>query len=191
MGNAEITAVKKEIRKLIFQRRKEADPQAIIDDSARIMEQLYETDAYKNASCIYAYMDYNKEVMTRALCERAWADGKQVAVPKVHGKDMIYYILTTFDQLEEGYFHIPEPAYGDVADCEDALMILPGVAFDKNLHRVGYGGGFYDRYLEKHTNHTTCAVAFEFQLVEEAPAEPTDIFPQMLITEKCIYTQDN
>lgn len=190
MEKTEITAKKKEIRKLIFQRRKDADPQAIIDDSAAIMEQLYSTDAYKNASCIYAYMDYNKEVMTRQLCERAWADGKTVAVPKVHGKDMIYYILTTFDQLEDGYFHIPEPAYGEVADCEDALMILPGVGFDRNLHRCGYGGGFYDRYLEKHTKHVTCAVAFEFQIVDEVPAEPTDIFPQMLITEKGIYTQE-
>ncbi|MDO4617024.1 MAG: 5-formyltetrahydrofolate cyclo-ligase [Lachnospiraceae bacterium] len=189
MEKSEIQTLKKEIRKTVFQRRKEADPQKLIEDSAAIMEQLYATDAYKEASCIYAYMDYNKEVMTRSLCERAWADGKQVAVPKVHGKDMIYYILTTFDQLEEGYFHIPEPAWGEEANCEDALMILPGVAFDRNLHRVGYGGGFYDRYLEKHTGHVTCAVAFEFQLVEEAPAEPTDIFPQMLITEKTIYRQ--
>ena len=63
-------------------------------------------------------------------------------------------------------------------------MIMPGVAFDRKNHRVGYGGGFYDRFLEKHPLIRTVAVAFDFQILDQVPTEPTDIFPQIIITEK-------
>ena len=63
-------------------------------------------------------------------------------------------------------------------------MIMPGVAFDRNNHRVGYGGGFYDRFLEKNPQIIRLAVAFDFQILEEVPIEPTDIFPQMIVTER-------
>lgn len=67
-------------------------------------------------------------------------------------------------------------------------MIMPGVAFDNNCHRVGYGGGFYDRYLEKHPKVKRIAAAFEFQILPEVPTEPTDIAPEMIVTEKQIIT---
>ena len=66
-------------------------------------------------------------------------------------------------------------------------MIMPGVAFDRSRRRVGYGGGFYDRYLEAHPHHETIAAAFEFQVLPEVPWEPTDILPQMLVTETGCY----
>ena len=66
---------------------------------------------------------------------------------------------------------------------ETAFLVVPGVAFDINRHRAGYGQGFYDRYLSQHPKHKTVAVAFEFQIVEEVPAEVTDIFPQKVVTE--------
>ena len=100
---------------------------------------------------------------------------------------MIFYKLTDFSQLEPGYFGIPEPARGEIAEWENALMIMPGVAFDKQNHRVGYGGGFYDRYLEKHPALKRIAAAFEFQILPEVPTEPTDISPEIIVTEKqCI-----
>ena len=74
------------------------------------------------------------------------------------------------------------------ANPEDAFLVVPGVAFDENRHRAGYGQGFYDRYLAAHRKHATAAVAFEFQIVEEVPAEPTDIFPDLVITEKRILS---
>ena len=70
---------------------------------------------------------------------------------------------------------------------QEALMIMPGVAFDRQNHRVGYGGGFYDRFLEKHPYITRVAVAFEFQMMSEVPVEPTDISPEIIVTEKEIY----
>ena len=93
------------------------------------------------------------------------------------------------DQLEPGYFEIPEPTTGVPAEDEEAILIVPGVAFDRNRHRAGYGQGFYDRYLEKHPHHKTVAVAFDFQIVDEVPSEPTDICPQMVITESEIYME--
>ena len=126
-------------------------------------------------------------IRDRYIIEAAWNDGKEVAVPKVVGQDMVFYKLTDFAQLEKGYFGIPEPARGEIVQWEEALMIMPGVAFDRQNHRVGYGGGFYDRFLEKHPYITRVAVAFEFQMMSEVPVEPTDISPEIIVTEKEIY----
>ena len=110
-----------------------------------------------------------------------------MAVPKVTGPhEMKYYYLEDFSQLKPGYFQIPEPEDCPEAAEEDAFLIVPGVAFDENRHRAGYGQGFYDRYLAGHRKHKTAAIAFEFQIVEEVPAEPTDIFPEKVITEERI-----
>ena len=97
---------------------------------------------------------------------------------------MVFYKLTDFARLEPGYFGIPEPASGEIVDWPKALMIMPGVAFDRANHRVGYGGGFYDRYLEKHPQLERVAIAFSFQMLPEVPTEPTDICPQIIVTEE-------
>lgn len=177
---------KKDIRKKVFEARKNTSDQQILDWSADICNQVTNHPLYQSADKIYIYVDYNREVKTDGIIKKAWADGKQVAVPKVNGKLMDFYELTDFSQLEEGYFHIPEPATGTIVNWEDALMIMPGVAFDTEHHRVGYGGGFYDRHLEKHTGHSTMAICFEFQVLENLPYEATDIKPSVIVTEKRI-----
>jgi 5-formyltetrahydrofolate cyclo-ligase len=179
---------KKEIRKKIFKARKEHTDAWIRENSLRITEALTQLPEYRNAERIMAYADYNHEVITRYIIEQAWKDGKEVAVPKVFGKDMVFYRLTDFSQLESGYFGIPEPKEdGETVSWEEAMMVMPGVAFDINCNRVGYGGGFYDRFLEKHPYITRVAVAFEFQMMSEVPVEPTDISPEIIVTEKEIY----
>ena len=96
-------------------------------------------------------------------------------------------LLKANEEVEPGYYGIPEPVSGEIVQWEDALMIMPGVAFDRQNHRVGYGGGFYDRYLEKHPRVKRVAAAFEFQLLPQVPTEPTDISPEIVVTEKqCI-----
>ena len=155
---------KKVIRKQVFAARKAHTDQQIDDWSRKIAETVTALPEYSNSRRILAYADYNHEVMTKYIIEAAWNDGKEVAVPKVVGQDMVFYKLTDFAQLEKGYFGIPEPARGEIVQWEEALMIMPGVAFDRQNHRVGYGGGFYDRFLEKHPYITRVAVAFEFQM---------------------------
>ena len=178
---------KKDIRKKVFAKRRETTQEEVMAMSHIICEKVYALPEFQEASCIYAYADYNKEASTRELIQKAWDMGKRVAVPKTHdGHQMTYFYLTSFDQLQPGNFNVPEPVDCEVASEEDALLIVPGVAFDLNRHRVGYGAGFYDRYLEVHNQHPTVAIAFEFQIVEEAPAEETDIFPTKVVTEKRI-----
>lgn len=179
---------KKEIRKKIFKARKEHTDAWIRENSLRITEALTQLPEYRNAERIMAYADYNHEVITRYIIEQAWKDGKEVAVPKVFGKDMVFYRLTDFSQLESGYFRIPEPKEdGETVSWEEAMMVMPGVAFDINCNRVGYGGGFYDRFLEKHPEVCRVAVGFSFQILPEVPTEPTDIRPQVIVTEENIY----
>ena len=179
---------KKVIRKEIFRRRKEADPIAVHKNSEQIWQKLFSLPAFQESDWIYLYIDCKNEVMTDGIIEEAFRLGKKVAAPKVVGEDMIFYQISHPEDLEPGYFGIREPKTDlPVADGEDGLMIMPGVAFDNLRHRVGYGGGFYDRYLSKHTRHFTAALAFEFQMMSEVPVEPTDISPEIIVTEKEIY----
>lgn len=182
---------KKAIRKQIFKARKEHDDVWIRENSRKITERLAQLPEYRNAQRIMAYADYNHEVITRYIIEQAWRDGKEVAVPRVFGKDMVFYKLTDFEQLESGYFGIPEPKEdGETVAWEEAMMIMPGVAFDANCNRVGYGGGFYDRFLKKHPGICRVAVGFSFQILPEVPTEPTDIRPQVIVTEENIYRDE-
>ena len=179
---------KKEIRKKVFAARKQRTDAWVEEMSKAITQRVVALPAFKHADRILAYADYNHEVITRYMIEQAWTDGKEVAVPKVFGKDMIFYKLTDFSQLESGYFGIPEPREdGETVSWEDAMMIMPGVEFDEKCDRVGYGGGFYDRFLEKHPGICRVAVGFSFQILPEVPTEPTDIRPQVVVTEEKIY----
>ena len=175
---------KKDIRKKIFAERKKCTDSQVEQWSRIITQKVTELEVFDKAERILAYADYNHEVMTGYIVEEAWKRGKEVAVPKVSGKDMVFYRLTDFSQLEPGYYGIPEPARGEAVDWEKGLMIMPGVAFDRDNHRVGYGGGFYDRFLEKHPELDTVAVAFDFQILSQVPTEPTDLFPDIIVTEK-------
>ena len=165
---------KKVIRKQVFAARKAHTDQQIDDWSRKIAETVTALPEYSNSRRILAYADYNHEVMTKYIIEAAWNDGKEVAVPKVVGQYMVFYKLTDFAQLEKGYFGIPEPARGEIVQWEEALMIMPGVAFDRENHRVGYGGGFYDRYLAAHP-HPTIALCYDFQLLPHLDAAAHDI----------------
>lgn len=178
---------KQKIRKQIFSLRKEASDEQIAQWSQAIAEKVVHLEEFQKSAYLYAYVDYNREVCTRPIIEAAWKAGKHVAVPKVHGKELVFYEFTDYSQLEPGYFQIPEPARGNVVNWEDALLIMPGVAFDAKKHRVGYGGGFYDRYLEAHPGHFTAALAFPFQMVKAAPYEETDRIPNRVITPEKIY----
>ena len=179
---------KKEIRAEVKKNRREAAPESIHENSNLICEKFLNLPEYEEADCVFAYMDCKNEVETKKVIEQCWKDGKTIAVPKVFGEIMKYYVITSYDDLEDGYFGIREPKHEILQEivCEDGLMILPGVAFDEERHRVGYGGGFYDRYLEAHPNMKKIAFAFEFQMFEKVPFEIFDRQPEKIVTEKRI-----
>ncbi len=176
---------KKAFRKEVKARRAALSKEQVYQMSQRIAERFLALPQYQEASCIYAYMDCKQEVETGRIIRQAWADGKRVAVPRVRGEVMDYHYIDSFSQLEDGYFGIQEPREElPVAKEENALMILPGVAFDEALHRVGYGGGFYDRYQEAYPGLVRIALAFEFQVFPQVPFEEFDKKPMKIITEK-------
>lgn len=144
--------------------------------SVRLGELFVATEQYRNAKTIYGYLPYNQEVRTVPMLEQALKDGKQVAVPKVYGDEMKFIYLTDLSQVEKGYAGIPEPiADGPVADDPTALVLMPGLAFTKNGDRMGYGGGFYDKFLAAERGHPTVALCYAFQIVDELPTEQYDI----------------
>lgn len=176
---------KKDIRKQIFARRKQHNEEQRLLKSRLICSAIMKMPAFQEAECVYAYMDSKGEVCMDDILTACWESGKRIAVPKVFGKDLRFFYIEAYDQVEAGYFDIREPLAGltEAAD-EKALMIVPGVAFDKDRHRCGYGGGFYDRYLSVHKEHLTISPAFGFQIIPMVPAEEFDVFPQMIVTEQ-------
>ena len=167
---------KKELRQQIRQKKRAMTPQQIEDASARLGELFAASEAYKNAKTIYGYLPYNQEVRTVPMLERALREGKRVAVPKVVGDDMQFIYMTDLTQVENGYAGIPEPiADGPVADDPTALVLMPGLAFDPAGHRIGYGGGFYDRFLAAEPNHPTVALCYDFQMLPSLETEEFDI----------------
>lgn len=188
---------KKCLRKQILKMRNEMPRRERIEKSEKIRQKLYRFPNYQEADVILAYVDYQTEVITTPILEKAIADGKEVYCPRVAGMEMDFYRITGIKDLAEGYKGIREPLpeterkYSVLRETEErrVLMLMPGAVFDKDRHRIGYGKGFYDRYLNRTKSEGIflAALAFDAQMVEEIPAEPHDVCPDVIITEKMIY----
>lgn len=164
------------LRRAIREKKRAMTPEDIETASRRLGELFLATQQYQEAKTVYGYLPYNQEVRTVAMLERALKDGKRVAVPKVYGDEMKFIYMTDLSQVEKGYSGIPEPvADGPIADDPTALMLMPGLAFDKHGHRIGYGGGFYDKFLAKEPSHPTVALCYGFQMVDFLETEEFDI----------------
>ena len=167
---------KKQLRSMIREKKRAMTPEQIEKASARLGQRFAQTQEYKNAKTIYGYLPYNQEVRTVPMLEQALRDGKRVAVPKVYGDDMKFIYMTDLSLVEKSDFGIPEPIADEpVADDPTALVLMPGLAFDREGHRIGYGGGFYDRFLAAEPNHPTVALCYEFQMLPELETEEFDI----------------
>ena len=164
------------LRKQIREQKRAMTEAQIVDASARLGALFAECPAYKAAKTIYGYLPYNQEVRTVPMLERALQEGKRVAVPKVYGEEMKFIYISDLSAVEKGYAGIPEPVADEpVADDPTALVLMPGLAFDKEGHRIGYGGGFYDRFLAEEPNHPTVALCYDFQVLPKLETEEFDI----------------
>lgn len=167
---------KQALRKEIRDKKRAMTEAEIVAASQRLAELFVASEAYRQAKTIYGYLPYNQEVRTVPMLQQALADGKRVAVPKCYGDEMRFIYLEDLSQVEKGYCGIPEPIADEpVADDKTALVLMPGLAFDPQGHRMGYGGGFYDKFLEKEPNHPTIALCYEFQMLEHLETEAHDI----------------
>ena len=174
---------KEVIRKRIKAVRNDMDRDDRAQRSKLICRRLSALPEYVNAINICAYISKGNEVDTRLIVERAWADGKHVYVPKVYGQNMEFIEITDYGELTSGNFGILEPVSDEFEEIEDGLMFMPGIAFDYSRNRIGFGGGYYDRYLARHAGLVTVALAYEFQIVDKIDSEPTDIRPHIIVTE--------
>ncbi len=167
---------KKALRREIREKKRAMSPEEIEERSARLGELFVQTEAYRNAKTVYGYLPYNQEVRTVPILERAIRDGKRVAVPKVYGDTMRFLYLDDLTQVEKSDMGIPEPIADEpVADDKTALVLMPGVAFDEAGHRIGYGGGYYDKFLAAEPNHPTVALCYDFQIFAHLDTEEFDI----------------
>ncbi|MBE6974285.1 MAG: 5-formyltetrahydrofolate cyclo-ligase [Ruminococcaceae bacterium] len=167
---------KQTLRKQIREKKRAMTP-AQIEEKSRILGELFvQTEEYRRAVTIYGYLPYNQEVRTVAMLEQALRDGKKVAVPKCYGDEMRFIYMEDLSAVAPGYAGIPEPvADGPVAQDGTALVLMPGLAFDPQGHRIGYGGGFYDRFLAREPGHPTLALCYDFQMLPQLDTEEFDI----------------
>ena len=230
--------VKRQFRATALERRDRLTTAQREDYSGRILKNLTSLLCYQDADAILTYVSFRSEVDTFPLIETALADGKAVFAPKVLGKEMEFYRIFSVNDLVSGYMGILEPMgghsiavwiddwMGQQQNCPhdrlsnvgeaaafletvpSALVCMPGAAFDRTCHRIGYGGGFYDRYLSRLLHQTentdaaaytqtgadmeehpqlkvsTAAMAYGCQIFEEIPWESHDIRPICVVTEK-------
>ena len=163
------------LRQQIRLQKRQMEQAEILEKSQQLCRLFTATDAYRNAKSIYGYMSYNQEVRTLPILEQSLRDGKRVAIPKCYGPEMRFIWMEDLSQTAPNR-GIPEPiADGPLADDPDALVLMPGMAFDRAGHRIGYGGGYYDKFLAQEPNHPTVALCFSFQVLEHLETEEFDI----------------
>lgn len=180
---------KKELRRLALQRRNALSCEEREAASLRMTDRILGHQWFYRSEKLLLFAGFGSEIDTGMLTEEALRLGKAVYFPRVEGGEMSFYRIFSRKELVSGYRGIPEPAgdserflYQEEA-CDRVLMILPGVVFDPYHNRIGYGKGFYDRYLadKPSLRLRTIAVGFRCQMVEEIPADDTDIRPYQVL----------
>lgn len=188
---------KEKVRKETLAARKAISTEELMDKSDSVTEKLLSTDLYKNANTIMAYIDFRNEVRTEKIIKTAIADGKRIVIPIsiVETRQLVLSEIINYDsELTAGAYGIlePLPEYLRETDPETVdLVLIPGVAFDERGYRVGYGAGYYDRFLEKVREDTSkIALAFELQMVDYAHEDSHDVPVDLIVTEdrivKCV-----
>lgn len=189
----EIKSIKREIRRTVLKRRDSLSPEERGRASLLLTERILGHQWFYRAEQLLCFVSYGSEISTREILMEALKAGKKVYVPKVlsgrESLEMRFYRIGALTELETGYRGIPEPV-GDSEEyvcsqeeAERTLMLMPGVAFDRYRNRMGYGKGFYDRFLadKPELQQRTIAVGYRCQMADALPAEDTDIKPYQVI----------
>lgn len=177
---------KNEIRRQFKDARDRMSSRQAAALSEVICGHIISSPAFVRAERVFAYCPLGNEVDVRGVVREAWRRGKRVAFPKVFGNEMSFFEAGDFRKLHPGAFGVMEPEETRLADWETGLMLVPGVAFDRRGNRMGFGKGYYDRYLAKHPGCICLGIAYELQVADRIPTEETDMPLQGLVTEKGI-----
>ena len=179
---------KKDIRIYIKERKENLSISDTERYSNTIINKLISTEEYINSKTIFTYVSFNQEVITNKLIQQSLKT-KKVAVPKIVNDQMIFYYIESIDELKTGIKGILEPVNISgpyMATPEDgSLFIVPGLAFDNNKNRIGYGRGYYDQYFNKYMGLklNKVGLAFEFQVIDQVPVEDNDVKLDTILTE--------
>ncbi|MED0947971.1 5-formyltetrahydrofolate cyclo-ligase [Bacillus mobilis] len=176
------------LRKQIIEHMNSLSEERYTTLSEQIAFSLYAQKEWAEAKIIGITLSMENEVNTYPIIEKAWEEGKKVVVPKCNKetRTMSFRQISNFDQLETVYMNLrePIPALTEEVGADDIdLQIVPGVVYTGRGERIGYGGGYYDRYLV-HYKGKTLSLAYSFQMVEHIPVEPFDKNVEKIITEK-------
>ena len=186
---------KKELRKRILELRGALSPKERHDKSICIAQQVLELECFKTCNKILLYMPVRSEVETQGIYQAAQRLGKKIYYPRVNGQQMEFYLINEMTEFDISAFGIKEPkptiAF-ELNDEDEVLIIVPGVVFDRRGNRIGYGGGYYDKYLHwmEHVSArgkiSKVAVAYACQIVEDGliKNEVHDVQTDYIITEE-------
>ncbi len=166
---------KGKLRRDMLARRDSMEARELSALNRALWTQMESCPALWDGRTIYTYISYRQEADTRALIRRLWEMGLPVAAPRVDGRQMAFYRIRSQADIIPGYKGIPEPSEGcPLAEDEHGLVVVPGAAFDVRGYRIGYGGGYYDRFLKGHPSLGTMGLAYDFQMVDQVPAQDFD-----------------
>jgi len=187
---------KKVMRKMVLELRNLLGAEEIIEKSKMIMERLFELKDFKTSNIIMSYVNFKSEVVTEYFIKECLAQGKRIVVPAIvvnpNGKsELIASEISSFENdLTPGKFGILSPKESNIRKIEPSeidLAVIPGVAFDIRRNRIGYGAGYYDRFLKKlSVSCMKIGVAYEIQIADELPIDRYDVPLNMIITENAI-----
>ncbi len=188
--NRNLKELKMNIRKRVIEKRDSMPYEERVSKSRAIFEKLIDMPEYKEADNVLVYASMRSEVNTDDIILDSLSGGKNVFCPKCLDKKngiMKFIRIDRFEDLKEGYYGIREPEYNEDSVVFDeqkgnSLVIVPGVAFDNAGNRIGYNGGYYDRFFMKHPDVTSVALAYDIQIVSEVPTEQHDIPVQNVIS---------
>ncbi|TCO73130.1 5-formyltetrahydrofolate cyclo-ligase [Marinisporobacter balticus] len=187
--------MKKNIRQEILKKREVLSLDQVDAKSQTIFHQLTTLDFYKSAKTVMIYIDFRNEVKTHCIIEDLLKSNKNVIIPisVPTTKEMILsQLLDPKEELVKGTYGILEPKERYIRKVDPAildLIIIPGVAFDRKGYRIGYGGGYYDRFLDKISEATpSIALSFDLQIVDKVPNDSFDYPVDYIITETQILT---
>ena len=182
---------KNEIRKRVMTLRSALSLEGIAAKSSEIVRRLTELPEIRGASTLMVFLNFGSEVVTDGLIEWSWNARKRIIVPFCHpqSKEMTPCLLGSFDELEVGHYGIREPRADHlrvVPPGEIDAVLVPAVAFDRRGYRVGYGGGYYDRFLPKVPRAARIGVVFACQIVPGVPIDRYDVQVERIMTEEGI-----
>ena len=184
-------AGKTELRKRLKAERAKLRAEQVALSSEQVSRHILACDAYRSAQCIMGYLAFGKELSVDAVLRAALAEGKQVVVPLVtSATEMVPVVLRNMEDFEldrYGIRSVREPAQ----QCEPQkidLVLVPGVAFDREGGRLGMGAGYYDRFLPKTSGAVLMGIAYDALLQDELPKDEYDVCMQLLASESGITT---